>query len=444
MSDDTFSSSLNTTATFVLDHVGKYPDHQAQVYLYQNQNRSLSYQQGRMDQMGFEAQTQCVIKLYHDARMAMVSTADFSQASLTECLEKARTLVRFSDHDPDHGLPAHALKVQAKVMSDLGQYRPYAITHDKLIETCTAMEDAGLSVPGITQCEGVGFDHITGHTSQYDTSGFTHHHATTYHSWYASFIAGTEQNMVRESNYTANRDAQYLLCPITVARDAAQKTIAQQQPRTVAPQRCAVILDARLARTFFGEVLQALHGYNIYQNNSFLLECLGKQVCADAFSWLEVPHEVGAMGSCWFDAEGVATLPESPLIVQGVLQRYILNCYTAKKLGLTTTANAGGMHNLKIKCAQTMSFSDLLKASDSGVYITQWMGQGANISTGDFSKGAKGFWFERGQIQYPVHDMTIAGHMKDMLMGLSGMSNNIDKRGNIQCGDLWFDAMTVA
>jgi len=227
-----------------------------------------------------------------------------------------------------------------------------------------------------------------------------------------------------------------------IGRSAAQKTIARLSPRKVPTCKVPVLYDPSVAKGLWGTYLSAVSGGNLYRKTSFLLESLGQNVFSDVVNLVERPHLLKGLGSAPFDAEGVAT-SDRTLVQHGVVQGYILSAYSARKLGMQTTGNAGGVHNVCVQ-TETESFEQLLKRMNKGLIVTELMSQGVNMVTGDYSRGAAGFWVENGEIQYPVSEVTIASNLKEMFKGMIGFGDDVDHRGNILTGSVLIDEMTVA
>jgi PmbA protein len=256
-------------------------------------------------------------------------------------------------------------------------------------------------------------------------------------------LAGTGDEMQRDYWYSSSRDWHDLDPPEEIGRTSARRTIARLGPRRLQTQRAPIVFVPELARGLIGHFTAAIRGSSQYRQSSFLLNAAGQQVFPAGFSIVERPHLPKAMGSAPFDDEGVATR-DRDLIVDGVLTGYILSSYSARKLGLATTGNAGGAHNLLVAPSAEGGFPAMLARLGTGLLVTELMGQGVNMVTGDYSRGAAGFWVENGEIRHPVAEITIAGNLRDMLKNIVAVGDDIDLRGGIRTGSIMVREMTVA
>jgi PmbA protein len=256
-------------------------------------------------------------------------------------------------------------------------------------------------------------------------------------------LAGKGEDMQRDYWYSSSRDWRELDDPEAIGREAARRTIARMEPRKLSTRRAATLFVPEIARGFIGHFTSAIRGSSQYRQSSFLLDSVGQQVFPAGFSVSERPHIVKAMGSAPFDDEGVATR-DRELVADGVLTGYILSSYSARKLGLQTTGNAGGAHNLMVAANVSGGLPAMLQRLGTGLLVTELMGQGVNMVTGDYSRGAAGFWVENGAIQYPVAEITIAGNLRQMFEKIVGVGDDIDTRGGIRVGSILLDEMTIA
>ena len=272
--------------------------------------------------------------------------------------------------------------------------------------------------------------------------GFLHGYASSRHSLSVSVIGERDQQMQRDDWWTVARDARDLQSPEEVGRIAAERTIRRLGARSLSTRQCPVIFAADVAASLLGHFIGAIRGGNLYRKSSFLLDQLGKPVFPDFVQIHEQPHLKKALGSVPYDAEGVRTVPHH-LVRNGILESYVLSTYSARKLGMTSTGNAGGVHNLIIDPG-TLDQAGLLQKMGTGLLVTELMGQGVNLVTGDYSRGATGFWVENGAIQYPVEEFTIAGNLRDMLKNLVAVGNDVDLRGNTRTGSIMLEQLTIA
>jgi PmbA protein len=276
-----------------------------------------------------------------------------------------------------------------------------------------------------------------------NTHGFVGGYPTTSHTVSCVVLAGTGEDMQRDYWYTSSRDWHELEDAQAVGRESARRTIARLGPRKINTRRAPVLFVPDLARGLIGSFTAAIRGSSQYRQASFLLNSVGERIFPAGFSIAERPHIPKAMGSAPFDEEGVAT-KDRELIADGVLTGYILSSYSARKLGLKTTGNAGGAHNLIVAPTRTGGMEAMLSLLGTGLLVTELMGQGVNTVTGDYSRGAAGFWVENGVIQYPVAEITIAGNLRPMLLGLAAAGDDIDMRGGTRVGSLLLEEMTIA
>jgi PmbA protein len=276
-----------------------------------------------------------------------------------------------------------------------------------------------------------------------NTHGFVGGYPTTSHTLSCVVLAGTGEDMQRDYWYSSARDWRELEAAEAIGRESARRTIARLDPRRLTTRRAPVLFVPEIARGLIGHFAAAIRGSSQYRQSSFLLNSVGQQVFPAGFSIAERPHILKAMGSAPFDEEGVATR-DRELIVDGILTGYILSSYSARKLGLTTTGNAGGTHNLLVAPTLAGGVDAMLSRLGSGLWVTELMGQGINMVTGDYSRGAAGFWVENGSVQYPVAEITIAGNLRDMLKGIAAVGDDVDVRGGTRVGSILLQEMTIA
>jgi PmbA protein len=276
-----------------------------------------------------------------------------------------------------------------------------------------------------------------------NTHGFVGGYPTTSHTLSCVVLAGSGEDMQRDYWYSSARDWRELEQAEAIGRESARRTVARLEPRRLTTRRAPVLFVPEIARGLIGHFVAAIRGSSQYRESSFLLKSVGQQVFPAGFSIAERPHIPKAMGSAPFDDEGVATR-DRELIVDGVLTGYILSSYSARKLGMQTTGNAGGAHNLLVAPNVAGGMDALLKRLGTGLLVTELMGQGINMVTGDYSRGAAGFWVENGSIQYPVAEITIAGNLRDMLKGIAAVGDDVDARGGTRVGSILLQEMTIA
>jgi PmbA protein len=380
--------------------------------------------------------------VYFGQRKGSASTADFSPEAVGATVAKACSIARFTAEDASSGLADAAL--MARTPPDLDLSHPWNVTADRAIEIAKSCEAAALGFdPRINNSEGASVGTHQGLHVYGNTHGFVGGYPTTSHTVSCVVLAGTGEDMQRDYWYTSSRDWQELQDPEAVGRESARRTIARLGPRKISTRRAAVLFVPELARGLIGHFVAAIRGSSQYRQASFLLNSAGQQVFPANFSIAERPHLPKAMASAPFDDEGVATR-DRELVAAGVLTGYILSSYSARKLGLQTTGNAGGSHNLIVAPTLTGGMAAMLSRLGTGLLLTELMGQGVNTVTGDYSRGAAGFWVENGEIQFPVAEVTIAGNLRSMFLGLAAVGDDIDARGGVRVGSILVEEMTIA
>ena len=328
--------------------------------------------------------------------------------------------------------------------SNLDLSHPWNITADRAIEIAKSCEASALAFdPRINNSEGASLGTHQGLHVYGNTHGFVGGYPTTSHSLSCVVLAGTGEDMQRDYWYSSSRDWHELDQAEAIGRESARRTIARLGPRRLSTRRAPVLFVPEIARGLIGHFTAAIRCSSQYRQSSFLLNSVGQQVFPSGFSIAERPHIPKAVGSAPFDDEGVATR-DRELVADGVLTGYILSSYSARKLGLETTGNAGGPHNLLVKPNLAGGMGALLQRLGTGLLVTELMGQGVNMVTGDYSRGAAGFWVENGSIQYPVAEITIAGNLRDMLKGIAAVGDDVDARGATRVGSILLPEMTIA
>jgi PmbA protein len=378
-------------------------------------------------------------------RRGNASTSDFSRQSLRDTVEAAYNIARFTSEDDCAGLPdLDALEMEPR---DLQLYYPWVISTEEAVEIAKRGEAAALAVDKrITNSEGASVYAQQSHFVAANTRGFMGGYPYSRHSIAVAPIAGKGANMQRDDWYSSARDPKRLAEPEAIGRYAAERALARLNARKLDTRKCAVLFEAPLAAGLLGSFVQAVSGGALYRKSTFLLDSLGKQVFSPHIQVMEDPLIVGAVGSAPFDEEGVKT-QRRDVVRDGVVQGYFLSTYSARKLGMKTTGNSGGSHNLalvSLLTSPTDDFNAMLKKLDTGLLVTELMGQGVNYVTGDYSRGASGFWVEKGEIQYPVEEITIAGNMKDMFQQVVAVGADRLVRGTKETGSILIESMTVA
>ena len=381
------------------------------------------------------------ITVYAGQRKGYASTSDFSAQALRDTVEAALNIARFTAEDDCAGLADAEL--MAKDCPDLDLYHPWALTVEEAIETARRCEQAAFDAsPLVSNSEGASISTQQAHFVSANSLGFMGGYPTSRHYISCSVIAGEQEAMQRDDWYTTHRDARRLEDPLGVGRMAAERAVARLGGRKVKTGEFPVLFEAPLAAGLLGSLVHAASGGALYRKSSFLLDHLGKRVMPEFVQICERPHIRCGLGSSAFDSDGVATR-DRDVVVDGILQGYFLSTYTARKLGMQTTGNAGGSHNLIIQPGE-LDFAGLLRQMGRGLLVTELLGHGVNYVTGDYSRGAAGYWIENGQIAHPVEEITIAGNLKSMLAGIVAIGNDVQVRGTKQTGSILIDRMTVA
>ncbi|HUX72981.1 MAG TPA: metalloprotease PmbA [Steroidobacteraceae bacterium] len=382
------------------------------------------------------------VTVYFGRRKGSASTADFSPQAVRATVAKACSIARFTAEDVCAGLADAALMVGSP--PDLDLAHPWNLEPERAIEIATECEAAARAFDArINNSEGATLSSHRGLHVYGNTHGFVGGYPTTAHSLSCVVLAGSGEQMQRDYWYTSARDWRELQDGAEVGRESARRTIARLGPRKLATRRAPILFSAQIGRGLIGHFVAAIRGTSQYRQSSFLLNAAGSQVFPRGFSIVERPHIPKAAASAPFDAEGVAT-QDRELIADGVLTGYLLSSYSARKLALQTTGNAGGVHNLIVAPTVRGGLARLLAALGTGLYVTELMGQGVNTVTGDYSRGAAGFWVENGTIQYPVAEITIAGNLAAMLRGIAAAGDDIDVRAGVRSGSILIDEMTIA
>lgn len=380
------------------------------------------------------------LTVYFGQRKGSASTADLNPDSIQATIEQACAIARFTEEDPAAGL-ADADRM-ATSFPDLDLWHPWDLDVDQAIALGQAIEDGGRDVAGITNSDGSSVNTGRSLSVYANSHGFLGRERGTRHSLSVALIAGEDDAMQRDYWYDSGRRAQDFMDPAEIGRKAAERTLSRLNARRLGTRQSPVLFAPEVARGLLGHLLGAVSGGSLYRRSSFLVDHAGKQILPSWFRLDEKPLIPRGLGSSVFDAEGVATV-ESPLVVDGVLQRYILGSYSARKLGLQSTGNAGGVHNLVVKTGDD-DFAGMLRQLGTGLLVTEVMGQGVSIVTGDYSRGASGFWVENGEIAYPVEEITIAANLRDMYASLVAVGADVDRRSHVLTGSWLIEKMTIA
>jgi PmbA protein len=383
------------------------------------------------------------VSVYIGHKKGSASTTDFSSQAVNECVAAACGIARHTAEDAYAGLADAEL--MATDFPDLDLHHPWDIGPEAAIAIALETEAAARSLDSrIVNSEGAGVSRLEGIQVYANSHGFNAGYASSRHSISCAVIAGDDDGMQRDSWYSLSRDPGQLEDAPDIGRRAAERSLRRLGARRISTRSVPVLFAAQIATGLLGHFVNAVRGGNLYRKASFLVDALGKSVFPNHVRVHEQPHLPGAVGSSAYDSEGVATT-DRDLVIDGVLQGYVLSSYSARKLGMQTTANAGGVHNLTAEPSpREAGLDELLATMEKGLYVTELMGMGVNTVTGDYSRGAAGFWVEAGAIQYPVEEFTIAGNLRDMFLGIQAIGAEQERRGNIRTGSVLIDTMTVA
>ncbi len=402
---------------------------------------SATVRMGEVDTVEFNQDQGFGITVYFGQRKGSASTSDTTPEAIRDTVRAACDIARYTSEDPCAGL-ADADQM-ATVFPELDLYHPWGITAEQAIALAGECEAAARNYsPLITNSDGASVNSHQGCRVYGNSHGFIGAHRSSRQSVSCVVIGQKDGEMQRDYWYTVARRADLLDNVIEVGEKAAERTVSQLGSRKVPTGQVPVLFAADLAGSYVGHLMGAISGGAVYRESTFLLDSLGKQIFPEWVNIYERPHLKGAMGSVAYDGDGLQTRDQS-FITDGKLATYMLSTYSARKLGMTSTANAGGAHNLFLD-SNAGDLPSLIKEMDRGLLVTSLIGQGINMVTGDYSRGASGFWVENGEIQFPVSEITIAGNLKDMFMNLRAVGNDIDRRSNIQTGSLLVDDMMVA
>ncbi len=413
---------------------------------------SVSVRKGEVENIERNRDKSMSVTVYLGQRRGNASTSDFSPAALKQTVQAAYDIARFTAEDPAAGLPdAEDLARGEAATRDLDLFHPWDIDAEAAVELAMRCERAALAVDRrITNSEGAGVSAQQSHFLAGNTRGFRGGYASSRHSLSVAPIASVPArggaDMQRDAWYTSMRAPEDLAAPEAVGRYAAERALSRLRSRKIATCEVPVLFESTLAAGLIGAYVQATSGGALYRKSSFLVDSLGQQVLADHVDLHEDPHQLRGKGSAPFDDEGVVTRPRD-VVKAGVVQGYFLSSYSARKLGMRTTGHAGGSQNLVLTSRRTAAGDDLdamLRKLHRGLFVIELMGQGVNYVTGDYSRGAAGFWVENGKIVHPVHEITIAGNLREMFRGIVAIGADAYTLGGKTTGSVLIERMKIA
>jgi len=411
---------------------------------------SVSVRKGALETVERNRDKSLGVTVYLGNQRGNASTSDFSDAAIAQTVQAAYDIARFTAEDPTGGLPDAADIAEPGTHRDLDLFHPWNITSEDAAALAMECEAAALKThKRITNSEGAGVSVQQSHFFSAHSNGFRGGYASSRHSLSVAPIAalpGRNAEMQRDAWYSSMRDAAELASPVAVGRYAAQRALSRLGSRKIPTTECPVLFESTLAAGLLGSFVHAVSGGALYRKTSFLLDSLGKPVFPKHIDVLEDPFILRGKGSSPFDEEGVRVQPRK-VVDAGRVQGYFLSSYSARKLGMKTTGNSGGAHNLVMSSRLTRAGDDLdamLKKLGTGLFVIELMGQGVNYVTGDYSRGASGFWVENGEIAFPVHEITIAGNLKTMLKGIEAVGADAYNYGAKTVGSVLINRMKVA
>jgi PmbA protein len=408
---------------------------------------SVSVRKGELENVERNRDKSLGVTVYIGQRRGNASTSDFSEAAIAQTVQAAYDIARFTAEDPVAGLPDADDIAGAREQPDLDLFHPWSIDSEAAARIALECEAAAFATDKrITNSEGAGVSAQQSHFFSAHTRGFRGGYASSRHSISVAPIAGRGDDMQRDAWYTSMRSPTELAAPQAVGRYAAERALARLKSRKIATVECPVLFESPLAAGLLGAYVQATSGGSLYRKSSFLVDSLGKDIFADHIDVLEDPHQKRGKGSAPFDEEGVRTCARK-VVDAGRVEGYFLSSYSARKLGMKTTGNAGGSHNLSLTSRRTEAGDDLpamLRKLGTGLFVIELMGQGVNYVTGDYSRGASGFWVENGRIAFPVQEITIAGNLKDMFLGIEAVGADTYNYGAKTVGSVLVNRMKVA
>ncbi|MCK5889093.1 MAG: metalloprotease PmbA [Methylococcales bacterium] len=434
-------SRLKNLVQDLLDESKKQGATSAEAGLSVDHGLSVSARLGKVETIEHHCDQGLGITVYINKKKGTASTNDFSPNSIKDTVKAACSIAKFSSEDQYAGLPDQ--DKLATEFPNLDRNHSWDIEAEAAIDLAVECEDAARSYHAeINNSEGASVNSHQGIRVLGNSLGFLQGYESTRHSISCSVLGERDGDMQRDYWYSVSRKASLLESAQDVGIKSAQRTISRLGAKSLSTRQSAVLYAPEVASSLIGSLIGAISGGSLYRKASFLLDSLDTQIFPDFIRIHEQPHLAMALGSSAYDAEGVATSARD-IISAGVLQGYVLGSYSARKLNMESTGNAGGVHNIMVESG-SLDFDGMLNQLDTGLLVTELMGQGVNRVTGDYSRGASGFWVEKGQIQYPVEEITIAGNLKDMYQNIIAVGNDVDYRGNIRTGSILIEQMAIA
>ncbi|RDX38287.1 metalloprotease PmbA [Kangiella sp. HD9-110m-PIT-SAG07] len=412
----------------------------AEVWSYNTIGNSVEVRNNDLETLEFNQDSHLGINVYFEQRKGTVSINDLTETAALQGLEAACNIAKFTEPDPYAGLVEAAR--MASEFRDLSLDHPSSLTIDEMVESAKVAESVALKSQHIKQSEGANcYSHrsVSCYANSHDFCGFN---KTTRYSLSNILIGETDKGMLRDGYYTLGREFRDLLSPEAVGKEASQRIQRKLKQGSCSSGKYPVVFSPEVARGLWSHLFGALKGGALYQRSSFMLDKLGESVLPKDISIIEDPFILKGLGSSNYDSDGVATAKRT-IVDQGKLDGYFLSGYSARRLGMEATGNAGGIHNILVESSK-QSLDSILKQLGTGLLVTEVMGQGVNIVTGNYSRGASGFWFENGEIQHYVQEITIAGNLEQMFQSIVAVGDDLDMRSSILTGSVAIDSMTIA
>ena len=434
-------ASLKTIVADVLDYARQHGATACEAEVSEGLGQTVTVRQGEVETIEYNRDRSMGISVYIGQRRGHASTSDFSPPAVRATADAALSIAKYTASDEFAGLADADLL--ARDIPDLDLFYPWDLDVEHAIEVARACEDAAFAVDKrISNSEGATVSLQQSHFAYGNSLGFLAGYPSSRHWISCAVIAGKGDAMQRDDWYTSARDPASLDAPGHVGKTAGARALARLGAKKIATAQVPVVFEAPVAASLLGHFVSAVSGGSLYRKSSFLVDSLGQQVFSPLVEITEDPLIVKGEASSPFDEEGVTTRRRA-VVEAGVVRGYFLGSYSARKLGMQTTGNAGGTHNLMLKDTG-QNLPQLLKQMGRGLLVTEMLGSGINMVTGDYSRGAAGFWVENGEVAYPVQEITVAGNLKDMFLGIVAAGNDLVKRGSKQCGSILIDRMTIA
>ncbi|GJM07278.1 MAG: PmbA protein [marine bacterium B5-7] len=434
------STDANTAIQSALHFAKAHGAEQATMSLSASTGFTLSVREGDVESLEHQQDTLFGVTAYVGQQRGHASTTDVSEAEIHKAIEAAITLAKVTAPDPHSGLPEK--ENLAFDYTDLDLDHPWAIQPEQAIQDLQRCEKAALAVDSRLKTESMALHTASGYRVLANTQNFCGTVHSSDHSVSCSLIAEDKQGMQRDGEYSLARNAADLWTMEALAKASADRCLSRLDARSLATEKVPVLFNPQTARSLWRHFIGAISGRALYRQSSFLLDTLDKKLFPDFIQMIEQPYLQGAIGSAPFDDEGCRADPRA-IVDSGVLQRYILSTYAGRRLNLPSTGNAGGVRNLTIQ-SRMDKLDDVVQSIDRGLLVTELMGQGVDLTNGNYSRGAAGFWIEHGKIQFPVHEMTIAGNLKAMFQDIRAVCDDVDYRGNCRTGSVLIDGLTMA